>query len=59
MLVAECGKGFYGPNCQNECGKCVHTCSKIDGTCPNSECTDNYTGPKCNICEWVKKLFFL
>ncbi|XP_052793643.1 receptor-type tyrosine-protein phosphatase kappa-like isoform X2 [Mya arenaria] len=43
----ECEDGRYGPNCNSICSlNCVHTCSKLDGTC--KYCKAGYTGKMCD-----------
>ncbi|GLV36278.1 Leukocyte-antigen-related-like [Carabus blaptoides fortunei] len=46
---AECSYGYFGYNCQNECGKCQggnHACDKISGKCSYG-CEEGYKPPNC------------
>lgn len=49
IFFAECGIGFYGPNCQYECNKtCKNTdiCDHITGTCED-RCLPGWQGMDC------------
>ncbi|XP_062580546.1 multiple epidermal growth factor-like domains protein 6 isoform X2 [Saccostrea cucullata] len=45
----KCNVGFYGKDCQEECGHCVipETCHHVNGFCPG-QCELGYQGDKCN-----------
>ncbi|XP_064211634.1 receptor-type tyrosine-protein phosphatase kappa isoform X2 [Tribolium castaneum] len=44
----KCRQGTYGHGCRNKCGNCNNGCDKINGTCSNNKCNENFFGPKCD-----------
>jgi len=47
LCCKACDDGFYD-DCQQTCGKCLHsTCNKTDGQCPLG-CEAGYWGELCN-----------
>ena len=44
-----CMDGYYGNNCNTECGSCLNmeVCDKQNGTCYHG-CKDHYKEPKCD-----------
>ena len=48
-FLAACSLGYYGDDCNNECGKCAgdEVCNNHTGDCPG-ECLGNWQKPKCN-----------
>nr|XP_022304830.1 receptor-type tyrosine-protein phosphatase alpha-like isoform X2 [Crassostrea virginica] len=48
----QCINGYYGNNCETECGKCLHmeVCDKKNGTCYHG-CMNHFREPECAVCE--------
>lgn len=48
LLSLDCAPGFYGDDCQEECGKCedVAGCNWTSGLCPNG-CKEHWVPPLC------------
>ncbi|XP_046551927.1 protein draper-like [Haliotis rubra] len=44
-----CPNGYYGPNCDDQCGNCVDgdVCIKTNGTCPGG-CAAGWINDRCN-----------
>ena len=44
-----CLPGYYGNDCNNQCGKCAgnDVCDSHSGNCPRG-CRENWLAPKCN-----------
>lgn len=49
-LYIDCGRGWYGINCNETCGHCrdLDQCSKTNGTCLTG-CDAGFQGELCNI----------
>lgn len=48
-----CGRGYYGAECQQECGYCLDLtqCVHTNGSCLTG-CKAGYNGETCKACEW-------
>ena len=49
LTSSECTSGYYGDDCNKECGRCAGNvmCDSHLGNCPG-ECLGNWQKPKCN-----------
>ena len=62
-IVSECGVGYYGEGCTEECSlHCTglnNTCHHVNGTC-DLGCNPGYQGHLCNQGKtWKKPTYFL
>lgn len=57
-LFSECIAGFYGENCNNNCGHCLKktACHHINGMC-DEECEPGYKVPYCTEGDSYKNIF--
>ncbi|KAK3594212.1 hypothetical protein CHS0354_027328 [Potamilus streckersoni] len=46
VSISHCVDGFYGNNCSHSCGRCLHSCDKVDGHCPTG-CQNGWNGAEC------------
>ena len=55
IILVECLDGFYGMDCNDQCGHCVHKemCDNRNGSCYNG-CEPYFDGARCDSkCRWI------
>lgn len=58
MFLIACGQGYYGAECQQECGHChdLTQCVHTNGSCLTG-CEVGYHGETCQTREWKYNSF--